>query len=129
MNEVLNLHEASKVSGKSLATVRRWARESLIEAKKNSSGHWEIPTRKFKAYLAHNVNLHEASMDTHSEVQAAQDEASRTLHEALHRERKINDELRAQVKEKDSALLKLTFEMKAMLENKPGGIISRWIRA
>ncbi len=129
MNEVLSLHEASKMSGKSLATVRRWARENLIEAEKNSSGHWEIPTRHFKAYLANGVNLHEASMDTKDEAQAVQNEASRMLHEALNRERKINDELREQIKEKDSALLKLTFEMKAMLEDKPGGIISRWIRA
>lgn len=129
MNEVLSLHEASKMSGKSLATVRRWAKENLIEAEKNSSGHWEIPTRHFKAYLANGVSLHEASMDTKDEAQAVQNEASRMLHEALNRERKINDELREQIKEKDSALLKLTFEMKAMLEEKPGGIISRWIRA
>ena len=59
----------------------------------------------------------------------ADSELTCTLREALHRERKINDELRSQMKEKDSELLRLTYEMKSVLEGKSGGLISRWIRS
>jgi DNA-binding transcriptional MerR regulator len=129
MNDILSLSEASKMSGKSLATVRRWAKEGLVIAEKNRSGRWQIPTHQFRVYLAQDVSLHEPSMDKHNEGQSFKVEASQMLYEALHRERKINDDLRSQVKEKDGELLKLTYEMKSMLEGKYGGLLSRWIRS
>jgi DNA-binding transcriptional MerR regulator len=129
MNDILSLNEASKMSGKSLATVRRWAKESLIVADKNKSGHWQIPTHQFRVYLAQDVSLHEPSVDKQSEGESFKIEASQMLYEALHRERKINDDLRSQVKEKDSELLKLTYEMKSVLDGKSGGLLSRWIRS
>lgn len=50
------------------------------------------------------------------------------LKEALQRERSLNDELRKKVDEKDSEIFKLLHEMKAVLDQKGDGFLSRWIR-
>jgi len=49
--------------------------------------------------------------------------------EALTREQKINDELRNRLEEKDRELLKLTYEMQAILRRDDKGLLSRWLRS
>jgi hypothetical protein len=50
------------------------------------------------------------------------------LLEALRREKQINDELRAQNKELQGEVLKLSAEMLALLKGEGKGLLSRWIR-
>ena len=129
MNETLSIHAASKMAGKSTTTVRRWIREKSITARKAGDGRWQIDRHNLMAYLAQTPDHHVASMEPPQSGNYNDMELTRTLHEALHRERQINDDLRAQLKEKDGELLKLTYEIKAVLEEKGGNILSRWFRS
>lgn len=129
MDETLSIHGASKMAGKSITTVRRWIRENPSIAIKSSDGRWKIDRHNFMAYLAQTSGRCETSIVTPQINNSNETELTRTLHEALHRERQINDELRSQMKEKDSELLKLTYEMKSILEGRSNNVLSRWFRS
>ena len=59
----------------------------------------------------------------------APDSASLTiLKEALERERRVNDELRAVLNEREATIRSLETEMRAILSKENSGLLSRWTR-
>ena len=139
----ITMKQALNISGKTSTTVRRWIAEGLVKAQKNQGSIWSIDENSLKVYLVkHGENM---SMDgrsrkkqekrlspdmspTSSLLASLQDSLKRER-ESLHREQKINDELRIRLDEKDKELLKITYEMQAILKKEDGGLLSRWLRA
>ena len=130
MNRVISASEASKLSGKSASTIRRWARTGFIEAKKNGKGQFEYDEDSLRSYLATQPE-HTQPITAHEEPDRLIDslkDALRREQDALERERRLNDELRSEVKHHQRELLKLTYEMQAILKKESGNKLSRWIK-
>ena len=138
----ITMKQALNISGKTSTTLRRWIAEGLVKAQKNQSGKWSIDENSLKVYLARygeNMSMNSSSIrrretrlspdmsDTNPLLTSLQDSLQRER-DALNREQKINDELRMKLGEKDKELLKLTYEMQAILKKEDGGLLSRWLR-
>lgn len=127
MTVQMSLSEASKWSGKSVSSIRRWAISGLFSAEKDDHGCWIIDSNALQEYLSktsskrgHGSPKNEAS-------------SSESLHggllNALRREQDLNDELRKKLDEKDKEISNLLHEMKAILKEKYGGnLLSKWLR-
>ena len=123
----LSLAEASKVSGKSIPSVRRWIKDGLLSAEKNDRGCWVLNSDVLQSFMATHPTIKRSRMSNYYEANSAEPSVE-ILKEALQRERSLNDELRKKVDEKDSEIFKLLHEMKAVLDQKGDGFLSRWIR-
>lgn len=129
----ISITHASKMSGKSVSTIRRWIKEKVVVAEKSDDGKWLLDEKKFHEYLitlsSPVSNGRESSIISRGDHVDHFGELSKALRESLHRERNINDELRKQIQEKDQEILKLTHEMKSMLSKSSlTGVLSRWVR-
>lgn len=135
MDEFIEVSEAASMSGKSKSTIKRWASQSLIESIKNEKGRWLFNPQSIKDYLIKNANQRpptnrsQASRGLESETMSPIMGHLQSLQEALERERQINDELRKKLDVKDGELLKMTYEIKAILSQESKGLLSRWIRS
>ena len=131
MEQTVNLTVASKMAGKSTTTLRRWAKESLVKATKKDNGGWEFDTDSLKQHLAKSSVRHITNKSViKSEIaeQKGDSELICSLQVSLDRERKINDDLRQENSKLQSELLKLTYEMQAILKKESGNKLSRWIK-
>ena len=130
MHPFIDIHEASKMSGKSKSTVKRWAKNQLIVSKKNNSGHWTFDPQSIKEYLAQHgtIATHEATKNQPHPTDWVSMNHLRSVHDSLDRERKINDELREQNRKLQGEITQLTHEIKSILSKESKSLISRWLR-
>ena len=124
METTISLPEASKLAAVSQTTIRRWIKLGSLEAKQDNSGKWKISKQHLLSRLAVQQPRQVANMSETLSVSPDKERLLSETMEALSRERKINDELRAEN-------IKLNAEIKALLEQKSGisftSVLSRWI--
>ena len=123
MKERISITEASRMADCSPSTVRRWLKTGVLEGIK-TDGAWEIGR---EALLLHLSQLSKpfkgrqgASRRGHSEEPTHHEALNKQLMDDLHRERKMNDELRSENR-------KLQEEIKALLASKTG--VMGWVRS
>ena len=127
MEPTIGLPEASKMAALSQTTIRRWIKSGELEARLDETGKWKLNKKNFLEKLARHQPRKAASVSPPTGERP--EDSPLYLHtlEALQRERKLNDELRAENK-------KLHAEIKEFLtsnsDKKEGlvGALSRWIR-
>ena len=119
----LSLSDASKISQKSVPTVRRWIKSDFIKAAKDSKGNWKIDQDELLLFLSKGTSPKQPTSDHSASI-----DSQGWLHEALKREQMINDQLRRQLDEKNSEVFKLMQEMKSILQQQNEGLLSRWLR-
>lgn len=127
MSVHMSLSEASKWSGKSISSIRRWANSGLVSAEKDDHGCWIIDSNALQDFLAQSSSRRgiRTSKNDVPSVGIVQE----GLLEALRREQRLNDELRKKIDEKDKEISNLLLEMKAILKEKYGGnLLSKWLR-
>lgn len=132
MNSPISLSEASKMAGVSISTVRRWAIENRVQGSKTKDGVWRVSKESVLIMLStqgasvESVRRVHGASAVHTE---APDSASLAiLKEALERERRVNDELRAVLNEREASIRALETEMRAILSKENSGLLSRWTR-
>lgn len=132
MNAQLTLSEASKMAGVSISTVRRWAVENRIQGAKTKDGVWKVSNESVLLLLATQGASMESFRRIHGasavQVEAPEMASLAILKEALERERRVNDELRATLSEREATIRALEVEMRAILSKENSGLLSRWTR-
>ena len=135
----LTMAEASKLVDKAESTVRAWVRSQQVSAWQDAVGWWRIDRNSLLAHAAgvgaakggsRGLTVRKGA-HTEGSVTPQQTPTERVLAEGLERERRINDELRQQVRELEQERTQHMAEMRAMLSRDSGGkegVISRWIR-
>jgi hypothetical protein len=136
----LTMAEASKLVGKAESTVRAWVRTQQVSAWQDAAGWWRIDRNSLLSHAAAAVTAkggdrggtlrQGAQSDPSTYPQSTPSE--RILSEALERERRLNDELRARLLSLENERTQHMAEMRALL-SKDGnggkeGVLSRWIR-
>ena len=132
MEPTIALSVAVKMSGKSPTTVRRWAKERLVQAEKDHRGSWRFDSQSLKTFLATGAAppvRHGASTEPSDTRDPSTVELIRSLQNTLHRERQINDDLREQNRKLQADIVQLTHELKAELSKDDKGLLSRWLRS
>ena len=135
MSEI-SITKAAQVSGKSQATIRRWAAQKIIPARKAANGQWLFNREELINHLsAYGNELIEAGTikknikSAHDQpLIAAYEKQIKLLESVLERERKTNDDLRSQLKDSISENFKLTHEIKAILSKETTASPTRWIK-
>ena len=132
MNTRITLSEASRMAGVSVSTVRRWASENRIEGSKTGEGIWRVSKESLLVMLSIQGASMEPARTVHGasavQTKAPDDVSVGILKEALERERRVNDELRAVLNERESTIRALETEMRAILSKESSGLLSRWTR-
>jgi DNA-binding transcriptional MerR regulator len=126
---MITISEASKISGKSPSTLRRWVDNKFINATKTEQGRLiEKKSLLLKLSQETLVLPSQKESSTTNEVLQTLHDNIRDRDETIKYEREQNRELRAQLKQSHEEILKLTYEIKAILtKDEPRGI-SRWIK-
>lgn len=136
----LTMAEASKLVGKAESTVRAWVRTQQVNAWQDTAGWWRIDRNSLLSHAASAATAKGNDRGAGTRQGAQSDLTSypqptpseRILTEALERERRLNDELRARLSVMENERTQHMAEMRAML-SKDGsggkdGVLSRWIR-
>jgi len=127
----VTLKVASKFAGKTVTAVRSWINKESVKARK-VNGKWLVDSESLKQYLATNVrpNLHPNFDQTFSnhDTDRLTNDYILSLTSTLERERQKVDSLTCQVEKLQSELLKITYEMQAILRKESGNKLSRWIK-
>jgi DNA-binding transcriptional MerR regulator len=138
--EEISIAQAARLSGKSQATIRRWAAQKLVPARKTDDGHWVFTRAELIAHLgAYGSELSESraikvtSAKPHKEALNrplidAHVERIKTLESLLEREQRLNDELREQLKGTTAEVFKLTAELRSFLSKETKSSPTQWIR-
>lgn len=133
--QLLSLSEAALQSGKSETSIRNWLKSNIINGQRGSDGCWEIEHTSLFAHLSALSPKHDQNAP---KVRAHGAESDQTLiqsepltlayREALERERRINDELRAQIRDLERERSQHLAEMRPLLSKDSkatDGVISR----
>lgn len=132
MNMHLSLAEASKMAGVSVSTVRRWAAENRIQGSKTRDGVWRVSKESVLVMLSTQGASMESVRSVHGASALHQESPEKAslaiMKEALERERRVNDELRATMNEREATIRALEVEMRAILSRENSGLLSRWTR-
>lgn len=127
MDSTIGLPEASKMASVSQTTIRRWIKSGEVQAELNHAGRWKLDKKKFLEKLAIHPPRKSAEVKPTSSGGVEDNPLYIQTAEALSRERKLNDELRAENK-------KLHAEIRELLTSNSDkergfvGALSRWIR-
>lgn len=143
--------EATRLSDKSEATIRRLIERKLVEARKDSNGRYQILRQSLMGYLASSscpsstsssrgvAPGNRSSSKASPPVVTTSDESVvvvlreqiANLKDQVSREQRINDELRAQVKELERERTQHLAEMRAMLSQSESkaNALSQWVRS
>jgi hypothetical protein len=138
MEAQLSLNEAAKMAGTSVSTIRRWAQQKMVTAGKDARGNWKVGKDSLHTFLATGGGFMEPTRrirgaSSHSEAESP-DSSTETilnlLQEGLERERRVNDELRSMLDERERTIRTLEAEMRAILQKQTDsdGVLSRWLR-
>lgn len=132
--ETVSIPQAAAMLEKPEGTVRDWVKKGFVRARQDSRGRWLIER---ESLMAHASTRAPATAQPRGKPQAqttatgSDENVSRyirTLEDALAREQRLNDELRAKNDALQGELLRLTAEMQAMLSKEDKGILSLWRR-
>ncbi len=124
----LTMAEAIKLTAKAESTIRTWIRNEEVDAFQDVHGWWRI-NRDSLLYKASQSPPKRPQQPPQLESIPQSSPLEKALTEALERERRINDELRGQVRLLEGELLQITSELKALLSKETGGKLSRWLRS
>ncbi len=138
MSGLLTASQAAKLVNKSPSTIRRLIKLGKLPSTTSAEG-WKVVT-KTDLMLCFHERLQQPVMNPDAQLPLANESLSQTTMNALktaleaanktiEHERALVKSYREENRELQGKLIQITHEMKAMLEDKPGGIISRWIRA
>jgi len=133
----IGILEAAKFSGKSISTVRRWCDNRLIKSRKHKTGR-KIYKSSLLLHLSTNCIMtpYQKKHGTpHEPTKRVSAGVHDTCHERLHERADRIAELKAEVvefKEQNKMLqmeiLKITYELRAILANQTGSNPSAWVR-
>jgi excisionase family DNA binding protein len=143
----VSLSEASRLLSKPENTIREWIKTSKLQAHRDSRGRWLIRRHDLMAFIAVKGSTEgrpgatsnptskarsNVEGSTEPTVEPSTTRYIRSLEDSLDRERRINDELRQQLRHVEQERTQHIAEMRAML-SKDGsggkeGVLSRWIR-
>lgn len=135
MSEI-NIDQAAKLIGKSQATMRRWASQKIIPAAKSNDGSWIFNKDEILKHMsAQSQSMIDSKIIKRSSITQHEHNIISIykrqidiLEHTIERERQINDEMRDQLKQNQSEILKLSNEIKAILTNDNQSTLSRWIK-
>ena len=133
------LSEAAVAVGRAESTIRFWLQNKIITGKKVKDGSWVISRSSLllHAAAAEPLRVQRRIRGASSNTTAPRNEEQlfdalrgqiATLSQALDHERSVSRDLRMQNKELQGEFLKLTAEIKAILEREDKSLLSRWIR-
>ena len=128
----LTMADAIRLTEKAESTIRAWIKSGAIEAYQDRQGWWRINRDSLLYKAAEGAQkrpLRTPQPEGGASTTPQSTPLEKALTEALERERRINDELRDQVKNLEGELIKLTSELRALLNKETGGKLSRWFRA
>jgi hypothetical protein len=128
----LSMAEAIRLTEKAESTIRAWIKSCSIEAYQDRQGWWRINRDSLLHKAAEGAQKRPPrapQLEGTASIPPQPTPLEKALSEALERERRINDELRGQVRQLEGELLKLTSELKALLTKETSGKLSRWFRA
>ena len=138
MNTQITLSEASQMAGVSISTMRRWALEKQVQSVKVKDGTWRISKENLLVVLSTQGasieairTIRRASKTMEAPAMKESTEYSLVfIREALERERRVNDELRKTLNEREVTIRALEAEMRAILQRQSEnqGSVSRWFR-
>jgi hypothetical protein len=138
----VSISEAAKMLAKGQTFIRSLITKGDVDAIRTELGHWSISSDSLRSYAAtHMVARDPTSVSrrvagaSRGRVDAARDpeiDLTRELRaalareqEAVERERRLSDELRARVRELELERTQHMAEMRALLSGKPEGLLSR----
>lgn len=143
--------EATRLSEKSEATIRRLIERKLVEARKDSNGRYQISRQSLMGHLVtsspgsstrtsrsggvvQRSSPRASTLATPPQddaVTSALREQIATMKEQMAREQRLSDELRIQVKELEKERTQHLAEMRAMLSSSESKAqsISQWVRS
>ena len=133
----VGISEASKLSGKSVSTMRRWCDGRLIKSRK-IKGERKIDRLSLLTYLATECSMPVSpkNHDTHQDSKKASRETHMALDERLSsRDERIAElkleisELKEQNKILQSEIIKNGYELRAILAEQTGSSPSSWIKS
>ena len=135
--DTLTVTQAAKVAGVSVSTIRRWIDDGFLTAARTPEGWRIVQHHHLMEALSRNSHARSAQPPTSRAEASHEAPTMRVLEEALERERqnvererRINDELREQLKRFENEIFKLTAEMQALLsKDSPTGMLSRWVKS
>lgn len=126
MEEWIGVYEASKLSGKSLSTVRRWCDGRVVQSRKRKDGR-KILKSSLLSYLVTEATVTPAQKNQ----QPYQESSDGILQEKNERIRELKEEnrnLREQVQTLQQELFRNTHELRAILSQQTGTTPSAWKR-
>jgi hypothetical protein len=133
----VTITEATTLIERPEGTIRDWVKKGLVTAKPDSRGRWLIE----RDSLLHRASTlpsakaarHPRTLSpepTTPSIEGSTQAHIRTLEQTLDRERRINDDMRDQVKRLENEIFKLSHEMQALLsKDTPTGVLSRWVKS
>lgn len=138
MNTQITLSEASRMAGVSISTMRRWALENQVQSVKVKDGTWRISKENLLVVLSTQGTSMNASRTIRgasksieaSDMKDSTEASFLFMKEALDRERRVNDELRKTLNEREGTIRALEAEMRAILQRQTDtqSAVSRWFR-
>jgi excisionase family DNA binding protein len=129
-SETLSVSQAAKRAAVSPSTIRRWIDSGAIKHSTSSEGWRLITAQDLMGYLSQHgpetprIVRGASAREAPVVSTGATGEALKIALEALDRERKINDELRAQVRSLEQERTQHIAEMRALLSGKSEGLLS-----
>ena len=147
-SEEILVADAAKLVGKAQVTIRRLVETKALKSKRDENGRHLINRMELVAYYAaksanragNDVRAGATSNHANSNILIASELAKvqaensglaskiAMLEESLLRERRLNDELRAQNRDIQSELVKVSAEIRAVLTKETQNKLSRWFR-
>lgn len=135
MNERLTIAEAAQRYAVSQSAIRRLLDAGKLVSKRDAQNRHTLSVDELAEAFSRRVPdsrsgaiAGKPSADRSDELPATNSRLIQNLEDALSRERRLNDELRAHNYNLQGELIKLTAEMKALLGKEGDGVLSRWFR-
>lgn len=147
-SELILVADAAKLVGKAQVTIRRLVETKALKSKRDENGRHLINRMELVAYYAaksanragNDVRAGATTNHANSDILIASELAKvqaensglaskiAMIEESLLRERRLNDELRAQNRDIQNEIVKISAEIRAILTNETQNKLFRWFR-
>lgn len=134
----VTLSQASKLLDRPENTIREWIKIGRLTGRRDSRGRWIIERSELMACAYERPQTvsrlgatSKATARIESATEASTERYIRSLEGGLDRERRINDDLRNQIKQLEGERSQHLAEMRALLTKDAkttDGVLSRWLR-
>jgi excisionase family DNA binding protein len=139
MEERLTIAEAAKRYSVSPSAIRRLIEAGRLKSTKDGDGRHQLDTGDLAGAMTRRSPTSrigavtgktspDRSGEVVGELSPTAERYMRSLESALEHERRVCEDVRAQNRELQSQLVKLTAEMQAILSKEGDGMLSRWFR-